>query len=156
MKKWLTYKASCSNLLIFSCLTCCIGNLQCEGETLFEQQELCHYTQRESCAPPAKLILEKINISQSPGSGRGEDGLCTCKFSNGKRVCADSKCTSPCMTLCEFLLSFSVIYSWLTFIHCLEDSSMGVNPAHVLHIASLIILTAFMIEVRILPCTGDH
>ena len=67
------------------------GNLECEGETLFDQKEGCHYMDPDECAPTAKLILERHNISISPGRGVGEDGLCTCKFRGGKRVCADSK-----------------------------------------------------------------
>ena len=68
-----------------------VGNLQCEGETKFAQKEFCHYTRHKTCGPPAQLILERLNISVSPGSGLGEDGLCTCKFRDGKRVCDDSK-----------------------------------------------------------------
>ena len=67
------------------------GNLQCEGETLFEQKDRCHYDDPELCRPTAKLILEKRNISSSPGRGVGEDDLCTCKFRGGQRVCADSE-----------------------------------------------------------------
>lgn len=47
--------------------------------------------------------------------------------------------------VCYFACIFMV-----KFIHCSEDDVMGVNPALVLHIASLIILTTFMIEVRVL------
>jgi tetrahydromethanopterin S-methyltransferase subunit F len=93
------------------------GNLQCEGETLFEQKERCHYEDPERCRPTAKLILEQLNISTSPGRGVGEDGLCTCKFRRGLRVCAD------------------------------KDGDVGVNPAVVLHVTSIIILTLFVFEI---------
>ena len=69
-----------------------IGNLQCEGETAFAQKEFCHYRRHEMCGPHARLILDRLNISVSPGSGLGEDGLCTCKFRGGQRVCDDSEC----------------------------------------------------------------
>ena len=68
------------------------GNLRCEGETLFEQKESCHYSRHDECGPSAKLILERLNISESPGTGTGVDGLCACKFRSGLRVCDDSKC----------------------------------------------------------------
>ena len=87
-----THVLSCysNNFTIFSSSTH-KGNLQCEGETLFEQKERCHYEDPERCRPTAKLILEQLNISTSPGRGVGEDGLCTCKFRRGLRVCADSE-----------------------------------------------------------------
>ena len=68
-----------------------IGNLECEGETMYDQKVFCHYQEHEKCGPPAKLILENLHIQNSAGSGKGEDELCTCKFRGGRRVCDDSK-----------------------------------------------------------------
>ena len=68
-----------------------LDNLKCEGETLLEQKENCHYQKFEECGPTARLIQQHRNISSSPGEGVGKDGLCTCKFRGGKRVCDDSK-----------------------------------------------------------------
>ena len=68
------------------------GNVLCKGDTLLEQMEFCHFSTRgDECAPPAKIILEGQNISASPGTGKGEDGLCDCKFRLGKRICAGGR-----------------------------------------------------------------
>lgn len=116
-----------------------LDNLKCEGEDKYEQKVSCHYEDHEKCGPPAKLILQYRNIQNSAGSGKGEDELCTCKFRGGQRVCDDSKSI--------LYISVSWLYSECTAL-CTEDSGMGVNPALVLHIASLLILTVFVIEVR--------
>ena len=72
----------------------CAGNIDCEGEGIVEQAEFCHYSSlyRDKCGPPAALLLEGINISTPPplpdGSpGVGENGLCNCEFSKGRRTC---------------------------------------------------------------------
>jgi hypothetical protein len=93
------------------------GNLQCEGETPFDQKKFCHYKRPDHCGPYAEQILDRLNISASPGMGVGMDGLCTCKFRGGRRVC-DGK-----------------------------DEDLGVSPALVLHVASLFILTLFVVEI---------
>ena len=52
-----------------------------------EQAEFCHYSLRDKCGPPAILLLERINISEAPGEGHGDEGLCECGFSGGQRIC---------------------------------------------------------------------
>lgn len=113
-----------------------VGNLKCEGENELEQKEFCHYTRHSSCGPPAKLILEGLNISASPGSGIGKDGLCTCKFRGGLRVCDDSKYSIVLMYI--LLMCFNLIT---------EDENVGINPGLILHVISLLILSVFFIEV---------
>lgn len=94
------------------------GNRNCRGETSIEQAEFCHFDQRgDSCAPHAQLLLRGLAISESPGAGIGEEGLCSCKFDEGKRVCAP------------------------------DGFSGGVDPSLILHCGSLAILCIFMIEI---------
>ena len=58
-----------------------LDNIKCEGEDLMDEAEQCHYSQdfRDSCAAPETAV--PINNES--------DILCTCKFRNGKTVCAD-------------------------------------------------------------------
>lgn len=94
------------------------SNIECEGEGVVEQAEFCHYSDRDKCGPPAVLLLENANISSAVGSpGLGADGLCSCDFSGGKRICL------------------------------LGNEPGGVNPGIVLHSFSLLILSVFMIEI---------
>jgi len=60
-----------------------IDNIECEGEDLEEQAEMCHYSRefRYECAAPAGVIPINRNGSH----------LCTCKFRGGRRVCRDCK-----------------------------------------------------------------
>ena len=69
-------------------------NIDCEGEGIVEQAEFCHYSPlfRDMCGPPAIVLLEGVNISAPPtradgSDGLGDEGICTCQFSNGQRTC---------------------------------------------------------------------
>ena len=64
-----------------------LDNIRCEGENLFEQAEVCHYSMdfRDECSAPLSDEREEI----VPIRNITPPVVCTCKFRNGMRVCAD-------------------------------------------------------------------
>ena len=68
-------------------MVCTLDNIKCEGEDLFLQAELCHYSRdfRGECAAP-------ISDNEQPVVSINNDTsviICTCKFRGGERVCDD-------------------------------------------------------------------
>ncbi|XP_065912733.1 voltage-gated hydrogen channel 1-like [Dysidea avara] len=81
------------------------NNIECEGEDLEEQAELCHYSResRDYCAAPVKVVPINQNGSH----------LCTCKFRGGKRVCRDFRSdegVNPGLVLHGFSLAILCIF----------------------------------------------
>ena len=77
-------------MLLYFVLHDCVlllDNIRCEGEDLFEQAETCHYSRdfRDECSAPlsAEREVVPINMNITPPV------VCTCKFRDGLRVCAD-------------------------------------------------------------------
>ncbi|XP_065912732.1 voltage-gated hydrogen channel 1-like [Dysidea avara] len=80
-------------------------NIECEGEDLEEQAEMCHYSteSRYHCAAPVGVV--PINQSATR--------LCTCKFRGGKRVCRDFESDegiNPAVVLHGFSLAILCIF----------------------------------------------
>ena len=68
------------------------------GETPIEQSEFCHYSTRGVCGPLAFQVLEDLSISE----GNGEENLCTCRFRQGKYICAPCKFTDKTFKACMY------------------------------------------------------
>ena len=92
------------------------------------------------CAPHALLLLRGLAISESPG-GIGKDGLCSCKFDSGKRVCAPGKWSlSTTLLICGFIYAADILYTcmcvphtWLRF----QDFLLcAVKQTYLLHSAT--------------------
>lgn len=64
-----------------------LDNIRCEGDDLFEEAEQCHYSQdyRDECAAP---VSDDPDNNVVPINNNSEV-ICTCKFRDGQRVCAD-------------------------------------------------------------------
>ena len=77
-------------LLYFLSLDCVLllDNIRCEGENLLEQAEVCHYSRdfRDECSAPLSEDLDEEII---PIMNITPPVVCSCKFRNGQRVCAD-------------------------------------------------------------------
>ena len=122
------------------------------------------------------MILDRINVTPSPGAGVGEDNLCMCKYQGGQRVCLRGETIisraivlllmerivriwkkNPTLLLNSVIdgksLQFpsssyhSLLLSQLSSLLSGDDPS-EVNPSLILHGASLTILSLFVIEVR--------
>ena len=65
-----------------------IDNIQCDGEDLLDQAERCHYSSdfRHDCAAPISDEYPIVPITNDTPAI-----ICTCKFRDGQRVCADCK-----------------------------------------------------------------
>ena len=73
-------------------------NVQCRGETRIDKAEFCHFDSRSrgKCAPTAEVILKEQNLSSAASDEiPGVDGLCDCKFREGKSVCVDGMILTP-------------------------------------------------------------
>lgn len=72
-----------------------LDNINCEGENLFEQAEACHYSKdfRDECSAPLSDEREEV----VPIRNVTPPVVCTCKFRDGMRVCADCECYLYCV-----------------------------------------------------------
>ena len=108
-----------------------VENLPCQGEFLDEQAHFCHYDveERPHCPPSPILLNNGTNLTVGDGSD-----FCSCLFRGGKRICLTRE------------ILRNIVVTTITCIYA-DTEPNGVNPAVVLHIASILILTTFMGEV---------